>query len=95
MKSKLVTLSRYVLQKACINEQATPPDFVSLHEKISQKLSGRIGQDDLEGYVAEKFGFLEGKPLTRQFLNGSHPNLARRHNSPCRWVNAGSAVTLQ
>ena len=71
---------RYVLQKACIN-QDTAPDFVALKEQIRKRIKGK--DLNLGGYVARTFGFVEGTNLTVANIDVSHPSIAAVHSTPC------------
>ena len=74
---------RYVLQKACLNNNTRDAGFEKLREKIKSKLSGDISKEEFQHFVSEKFGFLHGKLPIKENIDPNHPNIERMHNSPC------------
>ena len=79
---------RYVLQKACLNNNTEDAGFDMLRENIRLKLSGEMKKEEFQQFVSEKFGFLQGEHPLKSTIDQYHHNLIRRHNSPCLNQNA-------
>ena len=83
---------RYVLQKACLNDNTEGTGFDELRENIKAKLSGEITKEELQQFVAMQFGFVQGKlPLTSS-IDSHHPNIIKRPNSPCRNILRNNTI---